>query len=211
MRKDLITFKPIYSSFLSCDKDIQAILKLLFVSSKPYSNILKRLLIINNKDCLDTERQDYQQLIDSFTIHDLLDKGYIKLNPKIKRTTHEQIKTYILINLDMFTPNQANPAYREYNIVFDVVCYTDEEAWVLDDYKVRPLMICGYIDGILNSLSNSNTAYQVSNQSQIKLSGIGEYQFLGCVQTVLNQDLAMYTLSYHGMHFTEDLQKIGEV
>jgi len=31
MRKDLITFKPIYSSFLCCDKDIEQILKILFV------------------------------------------------------------------------------------------------------------------------------------------------------------------------------------
>jgi hypothetical protein len=53
MRKDLITFKPIYSTFLSCDKDIQMILKTLFVTSRPYSDILKKLLVINSKDCLE--------------------------------------------------------------------------------------------------------------------------------------------------------------
>ena len=74
MRKDLISFKPIRSSFLSCDIDIQSILKTLFVTSRPYSDILKRLLIINNKDCLDTSNEDYQKIIDSFSLGDLLDK-----------------------------------------------------------------------------------------------------------------------------------------
>ena len=49
MRADVITTKPIYSSFLSCDKDTEKILKTLFVSSRPYSDRLKRLLIINEK------------------------------------------------------------------------------------------------------------------------------------------------------------------
>jgi hypothetical protein len=40
------------SSFLSCEKDMQLILKKLFVQSQPYSNDLKKLLIINTKDCL---------------------------------------------------------------------------------------------------------------------------------------------------------------
>jgi hypothetical protein len=89
MRKDLISFKPIYSSLLSCDKDVEKILKTLFISSKPYSDILKRLLIINNKDCLDLSNQDYKQIIDSYSLGDLIDKNYIRLNPKIARGTHE--------------------------------------------------------------------------------------------------------------------------
>lgn len=209
MRKDLIMTKPIYSSFFSCDKDIEAILKTLFVTSKPYSDLLKRLLIINNKDCLDTNNVDYQAIIDKFSLADLIDKGYIKMNPKISRGTHEEIKAYLLVSLDDFSPNYQNDQYRQYNIHFDVICYND--AWVLQDFKIRPLMICGYIDGILNSLTNNNIVKQKSLQPNIKLSGIGEYTFLGCNETLLNEDLAMYTLSYHGMHFTEDLNKIGEV
>jgi hypothetical protein len=60
MRKDLISFKPVYSSLLTCDKDVEKILKTLFISSKPYSDILKRLLIINSKDCLDLSKQEYK-------------------------------------------------------------------------------------------------------------------------------------------------------
>ena len=44
---------PIQSSFLSCEKDTELILNRLFIDGKQYSRWLKRLLIINNKDCLD--------------------------------------------------------------------------------------------------------------------------------------------------------------
>jgi len=53
----------------------------------------------------------------------------------------------------------------------DIVCYND--AWVLDGLKVRPLMICGYIDGILNSLSDESKDSFKSLASRIKLTGIG--------------------------------------
>lgn len=209
MRKDLISFKPVYSSLLSCDKDVEKMLKTLFISSKPYSDILKRLLIINNKDCLDMSNSDYKQVIDQYSLGDLMDKGYIRLSPKIARGTHEEIKTYVLVSLDGFTPNIKSKHYIDYNINFDIICYND--AWVLNDYKVRPLMICGYIDGILNSLTQDNQRLEKTHQSHIKLSGIGEYQFLGCNFNVLNEDLSMYTLSYHGTHFIEDIKQLGNV
>ena len=143
MRKDLISFKPIYSSLLSCDKDLQAILKTLFISSKPYSDILKRLLIINNKDCLDETNTDYQKIINSYSLGDLIDKGYIRLNPKIARGTHEEIKSYIIVSLDNFSRNRNSSHYMDYIINFDIICYND--AWSLNDYQIRPLMMCGYM------------------------------------------------------------------
>lgn len=56
MKRDL-ALKPtdFTSSFLSCEKDLETILKKLFVSSQPYSDDLKRLLVINTKDCLDNK------------------------------------------------------------------------------------------------------------------------------------------------------------
>ena len=203
MRKDLISFKKIKSSFLSCDQDVRKILKILFVENRPYSDVLKRLLIINTPDCLDMDNKEYQQFVRNFSVADLLDKGYIRLNPKIARGTHQEIKSYIIISLDNFSPNNVSVEYRDYTIHFDVVCYND--AWVLDDYKVRPLLICGYIDGILNSLSDQSKATKNSYQSQIKLSGIGNYEFLGCNEVVLNEDLSMYSLAYEGVHFVQDL------
>ena len=209
MRKDLITFKPIYSSFLSCDDDIRLILKILFEESKPYSDILKRLLIINNKDCLDVNNKDYQYIINNMSLADMIDKNYIRLNPKISRGTHEQIKSYIIVSLDNFSPNLKSSHYRDYNINFDIVCYND--AWILNNYKIRPLTIIGYIDGILNSLTSDNPVLEKSFQSKMKLSGIGRYNFLGCNEVVLNEDFSMYTLSYRGIHFTEDIGQMGVI
>ena len=205
MRKDLISLKPIYSTFLSCDKDIQKILKVLFVQSRPHSDMLKRLLIINSKDCLENNAE-YQRVIDNFSLKDLIDKGYSRLNPKISRGTHQEVKSYILISLDNFSPNFRNPQYRDYIINFDVVCYND--TWVLNNYKIRPLAICGYIEGILRSLTSSTSKDKKSYDADIKLTGIGKYELIGCKQIVLNEDLSMYTLSFRGMHFTEDMGQI---
>lgn len=55
MRKDLTTIKPIKSSFLSCEKDFEMILRKLFIESRPYSEELIKLLVINTKDCLDNK------------------------------------------------------------------------------------------------------------------------------------------------------------
>lgn len=202
MRKDLVKTQPLRSSFLSCSLDIQKILETLFVTSHPYSDVLKRLLIINKPDCLDMSNQEYQDEIDSYSVGRLIDQGYIRLNPKIPRGEHEEIKSYILVSFDNFEPSK-NPEFRNCTINFDVICYMD--AWCLDDYKTRPLEICGYIDGILNSLSDKNKNIGYSIGDNIKLSGFGRYIFLGCNLSVLNEDISMYTISYRGLHFTEDL------
>ena len=87
---------------------------------------------------------------------------------------------------------------------FDIICYNDE--WDLDGFRERP--IAEYIDGILNSISNQYKNLQTRPAgNNIKLSGMGEYAFLGCNLAVLNEDISMYTLSYRAIHFTEDKQK----
>ena len=62
---------------------------MLFLNSKPYSDKLKRLLFINQPDCLQaaTEEQDnkYQDLIDSTPLSVMRKEDYIRLNPKIAR------------------------------------------------------------------------------------------------------------------------------
>lgn len=208
MRKDLIKIQPLRSSFLSCEKDTEAILKALFVESKPYSDYLKRLLLINEPDCLDMTNQEYQKYIDSYSLGKLLKEGYVRLDPKIKRTTFENVKSYIYIYFDDFAPSK-NPEFRDATIYIMVVCYLDE--WVLDDYIVRPLKICGFIDGILNSLTDKNKKIFNSKGNNIKLSGFGEYEFMACVQGINNEDISLYTLAYRGTHFTEDNEKFGEV
>ena len=59
------------SSFLSCEKDSESIIRKLFVESKPYNEEIKRLLLINTKDCIDDRtNQKYIDKIDSYSIDD---------------------------------------------------------------------------------------------------------------------------------------------
>ena len=188
MRRDTaITSSQFSSSFLSCEKDIEEILKKLFISSKPYSDKLKRLLVINTKDCLENDSEIVKEKINSITLPKLRKEGYIKLEPKLKFGEHEEVKAYLIIACDHFTPNSTNPYYRDCNVTFDIICHTDY--WDLGNYRVRPIQIAGYIDGILNGT---------------RLSGIGRFEFLGCSQLVLNEELSGYTLMYRAVHGNDD-------
>lgn len=207
-RYDLIKNKPLYSSFMNCEKDVEKILEALFVKTKPYSDILKRLLIINNPDCLDKDNEEYQKMIDSKTLRDLIKEGYVRLNPKIPRKEHENIKSYLLISFNNFSMNKTSAEFRDCQIDFDVICYLD--AWCLDEYIIRPLKVCGCIDGILNSITDENKAFLTGGGNNIKMSGIGEYKFITCNQVILNEDLSMYSLSYKGTYFSEDSVRLND-
>lgn len=211
MRSDVIKMRPIHSSFFSCAQDTETILKQLFVKSNPYSNRLKRLLVINNPDCLNQNNQSYQQLIDSKPLSVLRKEGYIRTNPKIARKQFQNIKSFILLTFDNFSSNAIDPKFMDCTVNFDIICYDDE--WDLQNFQIRPIVIAGYIDGILNSISDDNKiAWQNrGSSSNIKLSGMGEYYFLGLNLVVLNEDISMYTLSYRALHFTEDKQKMGSL
>ena len=190
MRKDLA--KPMLkSSFLSCEKDTETILRKLFVESRPHSDILKKLLVINTKDCLDAEDSKYQNIINAMNVKTLREQGYIRLEPKIRFGEHEEIKAYILISFDNFTPNETNPEYRDCTVNFDIICHTDY--WDIGNFRMRPLKIAGYIDGILN---------------ETKLSGIGTFNFMGCNELVLNEDLSGYTVMYRAVHDVDGDDKI---
>lgn len=211
MRVDIIKMRPIHSSFFSCAQDTQTILKELFVKSGQYSDKLKRLLVINNPDCLDKNNQSYQDLIDSKPLSVLRKEGYVRTNPKIARKEFENIKSFILLTFDNFSSNAVDPKFLDCTVNFDIICYDDE--WDLDNFQIRPIAIAGYIDGILNSLSDNNKIdWQNRNSSSgVKLSGMGEYYFLGLNLVVLNEDISMYTLSYRALHFTQDRKKEGSL
>ena len=176
------------SSFLSCEKDTESIIRKLFVDSKPHSDMLKRLLLINTPDCLnDMTNQVYINKIKNTSIKDLREQGYIRLEPKIKLSENEEVKSYIVISFDNFVPNATNPEFRDCIVMIDVICHTD----YLDvgNFRLRPLKIAGYIDGILNGC---------------KLSGIGKFQFAGCNELILDDDLSGYCLMYSAVHGSDD-------
>ena len=175
------------SSFLSCEKDTEAIIKKLFVESRPYSDMLKRLLLINTKDCLyDMTNQKYIDIIKNTSVQDLRDKGYIRFEPKILMGENEEVKSYIRLSYDHFTPS-GNEHFRDCIVEIDIICHP--EYWDLGNYRMRPIKIAGYIDGILNNN---------------KLSGIGTLKFAGMNEIILDENLAGYCLMYTATHGSDD-------
>lgn len=193
MRVDLV--KQVNSSFLSCEKDIEVILKKLFVEAGSASEDLKRLLLINNKNCLDDRESGVfkKALKEKGSIGNLFKEGYIRLAPKIEFGENEDIKSYILITFNNFTENDTNPEFRDCTITFDVICHTDY--WDLGNFRQRPLKIIGYLDGILN---------------KEKLTGIGTLNFLGVNELVFNNELSGYSLMYQATHGSDDEIPIEE-
>lgn len=175
--------KPLKSSFLSCEKNTELILQKLFIENKQHSKTLKKLLVVNTKDCFDDK---YSHLIQDMSLSELKDEGYIRLNPKLELKEHNEVMSYIVLSYDNFTPTN-NPEFRDCIVNFDILCHTDY--WDLNDYKIRPLQIAGYIDGILNNE---------------KLVGIGTLEFAGCNELILSEHLSGYTLSYLATHGRED-------
>lgn len=170
--------KNFRSSFLSCQKDQETIWRKLLVESKPHSDDLKRLLIINTPDCLDRTQEQYQRKINQYSIKDMKDAQYIKVVPKLEFGEHENVKSYIILEFDDFVPSE-NPEYRNCVISFTIISQLDY--WEMDDYKLRPWAIAGYIDGILDGC---------------KLSGIGKLNFMGATQVVLSEYLGGVLLRY---------------
>ena len=180
--------KELDSSFLSCEKDTETILKKLFVEDKRHSEELIRLLTINTEDCLDNkESKVYQDQIKKTSLKYLKENGYVRLAPKLVFPEHEEVKSYIIISFDNFTPNRTNPQFRDCIVHIDVICHTD--CWDIGDFRIRPLKICGYIDGLLN---------------ESRLSGIGKLHFLGCNQLILDENLSGYSLMFEAVHGSDD-------
>lgn len=195
MKKDLVIKATDFSSsFLSCEKDTETILKKLFVESRPYSDELKRLLVINTKDCLDNKESEvYKRKIADMSLPHLIEEGYIRTYPRMEMHEHEEIKTVMIIQMDDFTPNFENPHFRDCTICITVLSHP--EYWDLGNYRLRPLKAVGYIDGILN---------------KARLSGIGTLNFYGCSRQIQDENWMGYTLIYRAIHGNDD-KLVGEL
>ena len=185
-KASVLLAKNFKSTFLSCETDQETIWRRLFIESRPYSDKLKKLLVINTADCLDESQIQYQDIIDNMNLQDLKDKQYLKNVPKLEFGEHEEVKAYILLEFDDFIPT-SNPQYRDCTITFSIICHLDY--WELDDYKLRPYQIAGYIDGMLNGT---------------KLSGIGTLNFMGASEIVMNEYLGGIVLRYIATHSKTD-------
>lgn len=186
MKRDLILTKPITSSFLSCEKDTELILRKLFVTSKPYSDILKSLLVIQAPDCLDNIEK-YKAHLDTYSVARLIEEGYVRFSPLSRFKEHEQVKAYLYIYFDNFSKDYTNPEFRDCNVRFHVITHHDQEE--LGNFRLRSLKILGYIDGIMN-----NT----------KLTGIGTLNFNNTQAITQNENFGGYTATYEATHGSDD-------
>ena len=128
----------------------------------------------------------YNDIVDKMSVADLIEQGYIRFTPKIALGEHEEVKSYLMIAFDNFLPSN-NPQFRDNVVHFNIICHTDY--WELGDYRLRPIKIAGYVDGILNNE---------------KLTGIGILNFLTCAQLLLNEEFSGYTLDYVAVHGSDD-------
>lgn len=185
--RNFINDADLDSSFLSCEKDSELILKKLFVDTRPYSDELKRLLLINTKDCLDDRINPvYKDKIADTSLADMVDQGYIRLKPQLTFGENEEVKSYIVLSYDNFTQT-SNDHFRDCMIEIDILCHID--TWDLGNFRQRPIKIMGYIDGIL---------------AENRLTGIGTLEFAGAKEIVLSEELAGYCLMYRAVHGDDD-------
>ena len=163
MKMDLVQTQE--TTFLTAQKDLFKIVQKFINNEK-----LKKLLFYPVKDALDRKDLTSEETLG------LLHKN-IRVIPKLQ--VNEDVQSYIIIGFDGFTTNANNPEYRYNIITFDVICHLD--SWVMENYQLRPYLIMGEIDGMLN---------------KSKLNGIGTVEFIGANQLLLSSDLAGFSLTY---------------
>lgn len=64
-------------------------------------------------------------MIDKFSLKDMRDRQYLRVTPKLMFGEHEEVRSYILLEFDDFTPT-SNEEYRDCVISFTIVCHLDE-------------------------------------------------------------------------------------
>lgn len=163
MRSDIIT--PTESTFESAQKDLFKIIQKLISNEN-----LKKLLYYPVKDALEQPELTTEETVG------LLHRN-IRVIPKLP--VDEEIQAYIIVSFDAFTPNEKNPQFRDNLITFDVICNMD--CWSMNDYQLRPYLIMGEIDGMMN---------------KAKLNGIGKVDYISANQLLLSEDLAGFSVMY---------------
>jgi len=142
---------------------------------------LKKLLHYTTKDCLKKPKLTEDESLSLFNKN-------IKLVPKLE--VDEEVLNYLFISFDNFSENDSNPEFRNNLIEFDILCHFDQ--WQMNDFKLRPYRIAAEIDSMLRKK---------------RLTGIGEIQFLGASQIIINDEFGGLCLLYQAVHGGEDKKK----
>ena len=144
---------------------------------------LKRLLHYTTKDALDKPNITEDESLELFGKN-------IKNTPKLY--IDNSVLNYIIISFDNFVPNASNPEFRDNIISFDIICHFDQ--WPLKGFALRPYKIAAEIDSMFNGKH---------------LTGIGELQFMGANQLMLNEELAGISLMYEAIHGEDDKKNMS--
>lgn len=160
------------SSFLSLEKDAALIINKMLKNKR-----LQKLLYYADRHCLELPDLTQEQAFG------LINKQ-IRLTPQL--LIDPEILSYVVISFDQFLPN-SNPQFRDNLIVFNIICHYDQ--WNLGDFKLRPFVIAGEIDAMLNNKH---------------LTGIGTLEFVRAYKTSVNDELAGFSLVYKAIHGRED-------
>ena len=139
---------------------------------------LKKLLYYTTNDALDKKDIGEEASLELF-------EKNIKIVPKLY--IDGSVLNYIIISFDNFTPNATNPEFRDNIISFDIICHFDQ--WQLQGTELRPYRIAAEIDTLLEHQ---------------RLTGIGQLEFLGANQLILNDEFAGISLMYQAIHGEED-------
>ena len=143
---------------------------------------LKKMLYYTSRDCMDRPKLTDEETMELFGKN-------IKIIPKLY--IDGSVLNYIIISFDNFTPNAENPEFRDNIISFDVICHFDQ--WQLKGFQLRPYKIAAEIDSMFN---------------EKHLTGIGDLQFLGANQLIINDEFAGFTLMYQAIHGDEDKKNL---
>ena len=162
------------SSFISIEKDMGTIVDMMLKNNR-----LKKLLYYNLENCLLQENLTEDQSLE------LIEDGYIRMVPKLY--VDKDVLNYIIISFDNFTPNMTNPEFRDNIVSFDIICHFNQ--WQMPNFQLRPYKIAAEIDTLFNNRH---------------LSGIGELQFLGANQILINDEFGGISLMYTAIHGEDD-------
>lgn len=143
---------------------------------------LKKLLFYTTKDALNKPDIGEDASLELFGKN-------IKLVPKLY--IDGSVLNYIIISFDNFVPNATNPEFRDNIISFDVICHFDQ--WQLQGFQLRPYKIAAELDSMFNGKH---------------LTGIGELEFMGANQLILNDEFAGFSLMFQAIHGDEDKKNL---
>lgn len=165
------------SAFLSIEKDMDNITKAIFKNER-----LCKLLHYT-----DPKLNPYSQPDLTSGEKASLFGQSIKITPKIK--IDPDVKNYVFITFDDFTPNSSNPQFRDNAIYFDIVCHNEQWQWKDSGFALRPIRIAAELDSMFNNE---------------KFSGIGRLEFKCASLKNYTDEYAGIGLMYEAIHGDDD-------